>query len=215
MFSKEFGSFIDPSIVDFIDDIPSGQGGYYLGMDIGRKHDRTALVILKSVGDKAYVVNVISLNKCEYSEQIRIVKDLNDKYHFQAGFIDEGGIGSAVAEQICKTVSSKLKGMQFTGTNKTPLYEAVRARIFDHALLFNSEFKDMVVQDFNNVKRIVTEDGKVKFASGRDSNGHSDITSSLTLALEALRMNPMNFKSPQTHVPFSSFGNRQHIFSRI
>ena len=215
VFSKEFGSFIDPSVVDFVDDIPSEEGGYYLGMDIGRKHDRTALVILKSVGDKAYVVNVISLNKCEYSEQIRIVKDLNDKYHFQAGFIDEGGIGSAVAEQICKTVSSKLKGMQFTGTNKTPLYEAVRARIFDHALLFNSEFKDMVVQDFNNVKRIVTEDGKVKFASGRDSNGHSDITSSLTLALEALRLNPMNFKSPQTHVPFSSFGNRQHIFSRI
>ena len=86
--------------------------------------------------------------------------------------------------------------MQFTGTNKTPLYEAVRARVFDHTLLFNSEFNDKIIQDFNNVKRIVTEDGKVKFSSGRDSNGHSDITSSLTLALEALRLNPMNFKNP-------------------
>lgn len=82
VFSKEFGSFIDTDTIDFVDEIPNQQGGYYLGMDIGRKHDRTALVILKSIGDKVYVVNVISLNKCEYSEQIRIVKDLNDKYQF-------------------------------------------------------------------------------------------------------------------------------------
>ena len=82
VFSKEFGSFIDTDTIDFVDEIPNQQGGYYLGMDIGRKHDMTALVILKSIGDKVYVVNVISLNKCEYSEQIRIVKDLNDKYKF-------------------------------------------------------------------------------------------------------------------------------------
>ena len=215
VFSKEFGSFIDPSIVDFIDDIPSGQGGYYLGMDIGRKHDRTALTILKAVKDKAYLENVITLSKCEYSQQIQVVKDLNSKYGFQAGFIDEGGIGSAVAEQICKTISSKLKGMQFTASNKTPMYEALRARIFDHTLLFKADFKDQIIQDFANVSRIVTEDGKVKFSAGRDASGHSDLTSSLTLALEAMRKSPMNFKSPQTHVPFSSFGNRQHIFSRL
>ena len=64
VFSKEFGSFIDPSAVDFVDDIPGEQGGYYLGGDIGRKHDRTAFVILKSIADKAYVENIIILNKC-------------------------------------------------------------------------------------------------------------------------------------------------------
>ena len=82
VFSKEFGSFIDPSIVDFIDDIPSEQGGYYLGMDIGRKHDRTALTVLKAIKDKAYLENVITLSKCEYSQQIQVVKDLNSKYGF-------------------------------------------------------------------------------------------------------------------------------------
>ena len=214
VFSKEFGSFIDPSIVDFVDEIPGEQGGYYLGMDVGRKHDRTALTILKAVNGKAYLENVITLSKCEYSQQIQVVKDLNGKYGFQAGFIDEGGIGSALAEQIRKTVSSKLCGLQFTGSNKTPMYEAVRARIFDHTLLFKTEFKDQIIQDFANVSRIVTEDGKVKFSAGRDASGHSDLTSSLTLALEALRLNPMNFKSPQTHVPFSSFGPRSGVFCR-
>ena len=117
-----------------------------------------------------------------------------------------------MAEQICKTVSSKLCGMQFTGSNKTPMYEALRARIFDHTLLFKAEFKDQIIQDFANVSRIVTEDGKVKFSAGRDASGHSDLTSSLTLALEAMKKSPMNFKNPQTHVPFSSFGPRAGVF---
>ena len=64
VFSKEFGSFIDTDIIDFVDEIPNQQGGYYLGGDIGRKHDMTAFVILKSIEDKAYVENVIILNKC-------------------------------------------------------------------------------------------------------------------------------------------------------
>ena len=79
-FSKEYGSFIDFSIVDFYDTIPAGQTAYYMGMDIGRKHDRTAITILKQVNDKTYLENVVSLSKCEYSEQIKIVKDLNSKY---------------------------------------------------------------------------------------------------------------------------------------
>ena len=64
VFSKEFGSFIDTDIIDFVDEIPNQQCGYYLGGDIGRKHDRTAFVILKSIEDNAYVENVIILNKC-------------------------------------------------------------------------------------------------------------------------------------------------------
>lgn len=82
VFSKEFGSFIDTDTIDFVDEIPNQQGGYYLGMDIGRKHDRTALTVLKAINDKAYLENVITLSKCEYSQQIQVVKDLNSKYCF-------------------------------------------------------------------------------------------------------------------------------------
>lgn len=104
--------------------------------------------------------------------------------------------------------------MQFTGANKTPLYEAVRAKVFDHKLKFNSTFKDEIVKDFNNVRRMVTEEGKVKFTADRNDSGHSDLTSSLTLALEAARLHPMSFSQPQTHMPFSAFGSRHTLFGR-
>lgn len=65
-FSKEFGSFIDTDLLDFYDTLDPKQGGYYLGMDIGRKHDRTSISILKTIGDELFVDNIITLNKCEY-----------------------------------------------------------------------------------------------------------------------------------------------------
>ena len=213
-FSSSYGAFLDTSILDWYDQIPSGNSGYYFGMDIGRKHDRTAISILKAVGEKAYLENIITLDKCPYKDQIDLVKKLHTKHKFIAGYIDEGGIGSAVAEQITKEVSSKLKGLQFTGSNKTPLYEAVRAKVFDHKLLFNPEFKQQIVSDFLNVHRLVSETGVVKFEAGSSNAGHSDVTSSLTLALEALRCFPMNFENPVVHVNSSALGPRRPIFAR-
>lgn len=214
-FSSSYGAFLDTTLLDWYDQIPSGNSGYYFGMDIGRKHDRTAISILKAVGDKAYLENIITLDKCPYKEQIDLVKKLHTKHKFTAGYIDEGGIGSAVAEQITKEVSSKLKGLQFTGSNKTPLYEAVRAKVFDHKLLFNPEFKQQIVSDFLNVHRLVSETGVVKFEAGSSNAGHSDVTSSLTLALEALRCFPMNFENPVVHVNSSALGPRRPIFARF
>lgn len=200
-FSKEFGSFIDDSLIDFVEDVPDSQV-FYLGADIGRKHDRTALTVVKQVKDELYLDNVITLDKCEYSKQVQIIRDLHEKLHFTAGLIDEGGIGSALAEQVTKTISSKIRGLQFTGTNKTPMYEAIRAKIFDHKLKIRKDFMQQVKEDFRNVHRIVTESGQVKFQAGRDDNGHSDICSSLALAVEAARQNPATFQAPISH--FSS-----------
>lgn len=38
--------------------------------------------------------------------------------------------------------------------------------------------------------RVVNEAGTVKYEAGRDSNGHSDFTSALVLALEAHAQRP-------------------------
>lgn len=215
VFSKEFGSLIDTDIIDYVDDIPQDQGGYYLGMDIGRKNDKSAISILKVIKNDTYLENIITLTNCEYAKQIQLVKDLHEKYQFQGGYIDEGGIGSAVAEQISKTISSKLQGLSFTQANKTPMYETLRAKIFDHKLKIKSDFKDIVTKDFRNVSRLVTEDGKVKYVAGRTGqDGHSDVTSSLVLGLESIKNYPLNFKTPQTHIYNSAFGSRNGIFCR-
>lgn len=55
---------------------------------------------------------------------------MNDKHHYNAGLIDETGIGSAFAAFVSKNVSSLLKGLTFTATNKPHMYERLRSMIF-------------------------------------------------------------------------------------
>ena len=76
------------------------------------------------------------------------VKQLHDRNHYTSGYIDAVGIGSALAEFVSKQVSTKLKGFNWTSANKTPAYEAMRARIFDHRLKFNKKFKNLIQEDF-------------------------------------------------------------------
>lgn len=41
-FANEYSSLIDTSLIDFTDDIP--QGRHFIGMDVGSKHDRSAII---------------------------------------------------------------------------------------------------------------------------------------------------------------------------
>lgn len=211
-FSDEFGSMIDINDLDFYEDDITGQDGMYFSADIGRTNDRSAIVITKTKKDQIYVDDIILLNKCEYQKQLDIFKSLNDTYHFNAGYIDAGGIGSAVAEFANKQISAKIKPYCFTGTNKTPAYEAVRDKIFQKKLHFNKKFKSLVEQDFRNVSRIVTETGAVKFQAGRDDQGHSDFVSSLVLNIQAIVANPVSFSMPQGYMRSSAFGMRSRSF---
>ena len=40
--------------------------GTWLGIDIGRQHDRTSIVAVKQVMDKLYVDSIKTLHRCEY-----------------------------------------------------------------------------------------------------------------------------------------------------
>ena len=67
----------------------------------------------------------------------------------------------------------------------------------------------------SQVKRIISDSGKIIFEAKRTSETrHSDISSSLALAIEAMHEMPKNGTKPVTHIPFSSFGPRAGVFCR-
>lgn len=84
-------------------------------------------------------------------------------------------------------MTTKIKGYTWTATNKTPAYEALRAAFFDHKFKVRRKWKPLIELDFENIHRIVNEAGRVSFEAGRNSQGHSDITSALVLALQAAK----------------------------
>ena len=54
---------------------------------------------VKQVGDKLYVDSIKTLHRCEYQKQLdEFAKHAAAQKNLVAGYIDAGGIGSAVAE---------------------------------------------------------------------------------------------------------------------
>ena len=205
-FADSWSSMIDLKLLDWYDQLPAGAKTAYLGMDVGSTSDRTALVTLKELLGTFYVDDIVVMHKASYESQMSIVKQLHEREKYTSGYIDQNGIGSALAEFVSKQISSRLRGFTWTGANKTPSYEALRAAIFDHKLKFNSKFRSIIEEDFQNVHRIVSETGKVQFEAGRSKQGHSDVTSAIVLALQSAKDNPVNLVEPQTYMRFSSLG---------
>lgn len=117
-------------------------------MDVGSTSDRSALVTLREASGVLYVDDIVVMHKASYESQMTAMNDLHSRNHYTSGYIDAVGIGSALSEFVSKKVSTKLKGFNWTSANKTPAYEAMRARIFDHKLKFNSKFKNLIQEDF-------------------------------------------------------------------
>ena len=212
-FADSWSSMIDLRLLDWYDELPAGAKTAYLGMDVGSTSDRTALVTLKELLGTFYVDDIVVMHKASYESQMSIVKQLHEREKYTSGYIDQNGIGSALAEFVSKQISSRLRGFTWTGTNKTPSYEALRAAIFDHKLKFNSKFRSIIEEDFQNVHRIVSETGKVQFEAGRNKQGHSDVTSAIVLALQAAKDNPVNLVQPQSYMRFSSLGQWHSMFA--
>lgn len=186
-FAADFSSLVDTSLLEFCE--PSGAvTARWMGMDVGSTSDRTAVVTIAELADKTlYVEDVVVLHKASYESQLDVLRQLHAKNAYVSGLIDANGIGSALAEFATKQVSARLKPFTWTGSNKTPSYEALRAKIFDHQLKFAPHLRDLFISDFSNVHRIVSEAGRVTYEAGRNADGHSDATSALVLALQAAR----------------------------
>lgn len=198
-FMSEYGSLIDINLVDWYDELPNGAYATYLGMDIGSTSDRSAIVTAKRILGVTYIDDIAMLHKTSYEDQLKIVKELHKLNNYTSGYIDKTGIGSAFAEFCTKQISSRLKGLQFTVANKTPMFEQLRSQIFDHSVKFNRKLKRLVEDDFRNVQRIVTESGQVRYVAGHDQNGHSDATSAIVLALQAIHDMPSSMSMPMPY----------------
>lgn len=196
---------LEGSNLEVSDEIPPG-GYHVFGMDVGRTKDRSAIAVIKVCNDKLYLVDLITLQDTPYAVQKARVAQIKKQYNICGGYLDSTGIGSAFAEDINHTLDSRFRGLQFTAANKTPMYEALRAKIFDRKFFVASELLKQVSHDLQMTRRIVDDAGKVVYRADRDSSGHADAASALVLAVKAAH----DFRQGQS-LPHS-FGGLQSRF---
>lgn len=164
-------------------------GKSYIGVDVGREHDFTAIWVLEKLADTFYTRKVIVLSKVRFADQEAILYRLLEQPNMIRCCIDNTGIGRQFAERAQERFGAyRVEPVTFTVSSKEEMAYPLRAA-FEDARLRIPEDKE-IRADLRAIKKIQTTGDHVRFAADRGKNGHSDRFWSLALALQAGKQPP-------------------------
>ena len=156
------------------------KGKCYIGVDVGRSHDRTAILVIREVGNSFYLTRKEVLDKMKFDEQIKIISQVFYEEQPERVLIDKGAIGMQLAETLTEKYGF-CEGVNFTNTFISEIVTNAK-KIFEQKNFKFNEDKDLI-SEIHSINKEVSATNLVSFRSKRDSKGHSDSAWSLLLAL--------------------------------
>ncbi|NJK42980.1 MAG: hypothetical protein HC933_00780 [Pleurocapsa sp. SU_196_0] len=155
---------------------------YYLGVDIGRKHDLTVMWLLEDVAGLLVTRLVWELHAVKFRHQYAHLKLL---LPFVArACLDETGIGAQLAEDAVDDFGSwRVEPVTFSGPVKEELAFGLKRALEDRAV--RNPATETIRKDFAKIKKVMTAAGHVRFEGERDADGHADRWWALALANHA------------------------------
>ncbi len=164
-------------------------GTHYLGVDVGRKHDRTSIFVVGLLNGTVYWRHLESLRNKTYGDQRKIIERIIVEYGVQRGCIDSTGLGNQLAEEIHKTYPF-IEPVWFTADVKERIAVSVKRRMEDGTLVIPDD-RDLI-SDIHSIKKTVTASNNIRFDAEATDKGHADRFWALALATEAaVRMRPI------------------------
>lgn len=154
-------------------------GDLYLGVDIGRKKDLTVCYLLNKLGDKKYTELIEVMEKTAYNTQERFIVDLVKTRKVRGGGVDDGGIGSQLAENV-KRSCYQIEPVRFTNQSKEEMAYGLRSAFESHAIQIPDD--PVLINDLHSIKKTVTRANNVRFDAERSDEGHADRFWALAIA---------------------------------
>jgi len=160
------------------------RGIFYMGIDIGRKRDITAIVLVEKLGDVFYVRYVDEMKQENFEAQRLKIEMLKSTYQPHRICIDSTGLGMQLAEELQRKYGSTVEPISFTQPVKESLVTYVRMLFEKHALKIMSH--QGLIRDIHSIKKIITPAGNIRYDADRtESEGHGDYFWALALACHA------------------------------
>lgn len=155
----------------------------YAGVDIGRTHDLTSLVLVEKVGGIYFVRKRIDLSKKLFSVQ---EAELYPWFELcRRVCIDKTGLGMQFAERAGQRFGNgKIEGITFSGPVKEDLAYPVRSAFEDRAIRIGFA-DDALISAIRKIRKETTSAGNARFVAESTDDGHADQFWSLGLALHA------------------------------
>jgi len=132
-FQEELGQLFPDSLItqsQILDRVPvSPSGTYYLGVDVARMGgDESTFEILEYKDKKYYQRENFVTKYTMTTETIKKVLELDRLYNFKQIYIDDGGLGVAVFDQLLNTSQTKSKVIAINNASRSLDREENRTR---------------------------------------------------------------------------------------
>lgn len=160
-------------------------GDLYIGFDIGRKKDLSAIWIDQDVAGFLKTLAVIELKRTPFFVQDLVLHTLMKHPRFRRARIDETGLGAQLAESALDRFGAhRVEPITFTTANKEALAEGLKKNFEDRKSGIPADAT--IRRSLHAVKRFATSTGHFRFDAERtDETGHSDHFWSKALATTA------------------------------
>lgn len=156
----------------------------YIGIDIGRKKDLTAVYVLGKSQGRYCVLDSAVLSNLEYSSQYAELCRIMDRHNVVRACIDATGIGNQLAEDLHRRYH-QLEPVMFTNQLKERLVLTVKKMLEERKITLPDDRE--LIGDFHKIKRSVTISNAIRFDSDHTA-GHSDRFWAVALAVNAAEL---------------------------
>lgn len=175
----------------------------FVGLDIGRKRDLTALWVL-SRRDERYVTEaVFELGNEPFRVQFDLLSRLMNELPVRRCAIDSGGLGMQLAESAVEAFGrQRVEAVTFTNAVKNQLAGALRIVVEERRIEIPVD--PAIRDDWHSVRREISSTGQLLLRADRSGGSHADRFWAAALALhaagsggagpvEALTVSPLHF----------------------
>ena len=159
----------------------------FLGVDIGRAHDLTAIAELAAVGEELRLVDVETLERLPFAEQREIISSRLSRAAVRGCAVDATGIGAQLAEELRAKFGSRVTPVQFTNAVKNDLFQCLHRAMEEARLVLPADRE--LREDINAMHRKISTGGNIQFTAPRRPDGHSDRACALALAVDCAEKN--------------------------
>ena len=160
------------------------KGPIYIGIDIGRTNDLTAIAAITEVSGRFYLKRLEIMKSSSFGEQKETIMQIFSEEEPAFVIIDKGGIGLQLAEELEESYNF-VKGIVLTNSIKND------AVTFTKKLMEEKDFKFTddrdLISEFHSIERNITASNSIRFNSPRTKKGHGDRAWSVILALLAAK----------------------------
>ncbi|MCI0706036.1 MAG: terminase family protein [Ignavibacteriae bacterium] len=158
------------------------RGARYVGVDVGRKRDRTVVFVLAQLDDRFVTTRIERLKDERFDTQKAFIRHLINEEGITRGCIDATGLGMQLAEEL-QDEFGFIEPVTFTADSKERM--AVRTKcVFENRQIQIPDDNDLI-SSIHSIRKLVTPSNNIRFDAERTADGHADDFWALALALEA------------------------------